>query len=122
MTKLYQTDFCLDEWATGVHIKADFREKDVIARHAQFHVDLKEWEELNPSTVEGIRKKFYNRAMYVHVTQTWTDINLYAWLSRDAGISDDDKPKPSLNTEDLERVRNELEGHTGETDSENDIE
>jgi hypothetical protein len=52
----------VDRNSLGIHVKAKFWEKDVIERHKTFRMDLKNWEEVNPTVVESIRKKYYMRA------------------------------------------------------------
>jgi hypothetical protein len=44
-------------WATGHLIKGKLWESGVIKRHKVFRKDIKEWQELNPVAVTGIRKK-----------------------------------------------------------------
>ena len=56
-----QVDFCLDEWSTGIRVKAQLWEKDVTERHKIFIKDLKNWDSINPVVVKGIRKKLYLR-------------------------------------------------------------
>ncbi|KAF8197616.1 hypothetical protein BJ912DRAFT_822601, partial [Pholiota molesta] len=93
-------DFCIEEWATGRFVKGKLWESGVIERHKVFRKDLEEWQELNPVAVTGIRKKMYLRA------------------SRNAGVVDISTAKQALVGEARERARKDLEGRTGETDSE----
>lgn len=37
-------------------------EKDVLARHEVFRKDLEDWRNLNVTVVDGIRRKWYQRA------------------------------------------------------------
>jgi len=54
-------DFCLDEWSSGIRIKSQLWEKDVIERYKIFVKDLGKWDALNMTVVKGIRKKLYIR-------------------------------------------------------------
>ncbi|KAF8951859.1 hypothetical protein BDZ97DRAFT_1931639 [Flammula alnicola] len=93
-------DFCLDEWSSGKFEKATLWEKNVIARHKVFREDLEKWGQQNESVIKALRKKLYTRAR------------------RDAGAAELSTVKSSLTADALDRVRAELEGRTGETDSE----
>ncbi|KAF8803408.1 hypothetical protein BYT27DRAFT_7260150 [Phlegmacium glaucopus] len=56
-------DFCLREWSTGTFIQAKFFEKDVLASHKAYHLEVEAWSALNPSVIENIRKKLFNHAL-----------------------------------------------------------
>ncbi|PPR06351.1 hypothetical protein CVT26_004625 [Gymnopilus dilepis] len=88
-------DFCLDEWSTGVQVKATMWEKDVIARHKVFREDVNKWCATNKNVTTSIRTKI-----------------------RDAGAVDDAVVVSTLDKDMLEQMKDELEGRTGETDSE----
>ncbi|PPQ66679.1 hypothetical protein CVT24_008832 [Panaeolus cyanescens] len=92
---------CLDEWSTGRRdLKMVFEERMVRDQHIAFRADLKRWSEQNIPVVRAIREKFFKRAC------------------RDAGVNVETTVQPTLVGDSLDRVRNELAGRTGETDSE----
>ncbi|KAH9481129.1 hypothetical protein JR316_0005649 [Psilocybe cubensis] len=94
-------DFCLDEWSSGTFTKAHMWAKLIFERHNAFREVLKTWEAINKDVVLAIRKK-----MYKHACQ-------HAGLAPPSSM-------PTLTVEDIARVRQELDGHSGETDSEDD--
>ncbi|EDQ99159.1 uncharacterized protein LACBIDRAFT_317504 [Laccaria bicolor S238N-H82] len=94
-------DFCLREWSTGVFIQSKFYEKVVLATHKAYRLELEAWNAINPSVIENIRKKLFNRAL------------------RSAGVFDASLKIPSCLQDAIkDRVQMELDGRTGETDSE----
>ncbi|KAF8800509.1 hypothetical protein BYT27DRAFT_7227440 [Phlegmacium glaucopus] len=94
-------DFCLQEWSTGTFIQAKFFKKDVLASHKAYRLEVEAWSALNPSVIENIRKKLFNRAL------------------RSAGVVNATLTIPSCLQETIkDRVQMELDGRTRETDSE----
>ncbi|KJA28251.1 hypothetical protein HYPSUDRAFT_129889, partial [Hypholoma sublateritium FD-334 SS-4] len=93
-------DFCIDQWSTGKFVKAKMWETNVIDRHEAYRLDVAEWNSLNEAVVGGIRKKLYVRA------------------SRNAGVSEHPSAKKTLVGTARERAQGDLDGRTGETDSE----
>ncbi|KJA24682.1 hypothetical protein HYPSUDRAFT_200545 [Hypholoma sublateritium FD-334 SS-4] len=93
-------DFCIDQWSTGKFMKAKMWETNVIERHAAYRLDVAEWNGLNEAVIGGIRKKLYVRA------------------SRNTGISELAPAQKMLVGTALERAKGDLDGWTGDTDSE----
>ncbi|KAF8805888.1 hypothetical protein BYT27DRAFT_7257811, partial [Phlegmacium glaucopus] len=94
-------DFCLREWSTGAFLQATFFEKDVIHAHKIYRVEVKTWSSINFAVTLNIRKKLFSRAL------------------RNAGVVDEDATIISgLVGEAKDRVQTELDGRTGDTDSE----
>lgn len=81
-----------------------------------FRADLQNWGALNPPVVEAIRKKLYIRAWYVLFV--WIFFKILKLCSRNAGVVTEIKIKQNLVGEAMDRARAELDGRTGETDSE----
>ncbi|PPQ84227.1 hypothetical protein CVT26_012892, partial [Gymnopilus dilepis] len=97
-------DFALDGWSTGLHVKAALYEKEVKSRYQVFRTHVNQWKGLNESIVNNMLTKLFERAC------------------RDAGVAEDNSVQAALDEDHLKRMREELEGHTGETDSEADDE
>ncbi|KAJ7148840.1 hypothetical protein C8R46DRAFT_1310955 [Mycena filopes] len=57
--------FCAKEYSTGQFIRADFLEKDVIDDYNTHLADIRGWAEMDEAVVLNIRKKWYNRGVYV---------------------------------------------------------
>ncbi|EDR01959.1 uncharacterized protein LACBIDRAFT_332809 [Laccaria bicolor S238N-H82] len=94
-------DFCLREWSTGVFIQSKFYEKVVLATHKVYRLELEAWNAINPSVIENIRKKLFNRAL------------------RSAGVFDASLKIPSCLQDAIkDRVQMELDGRTA-TDPKN---
>ncbi|KAG6808948.1 hypothetical protein H0H92_002282 [Tricholoma furcatifolium] len=95
-------DFCISEWLTGKFDQGVFRERLVKNQYEVFLADLTEWHHMNPEVTTNRRAKLYRRAL------------------KASGVEALKGPTPTLVGENRERARKELEGHTGETDSELD--
>ncbi|KAF8806878.1 hypothetical protein BYT27DRAFT_7292287 [Phlegmacium glaucopus] len=93
-------EHCLKEWSTGRHVRANITEKDLKAAYRVHKVDLLAWQNVNVPVVENIQKKLYTRAR------------------RNAGVPEDLEPVTQIVGDVEERLRDKLEGRTGETDSE----
>ncbi|KAF8157856.1 hypothetical protein B0H34DRAFT_432557 [Crassisporium funariophilum] len=91
---------CLKEWKTGKRVRTAFSEKDKRDTYIAIRVDLDDWQNLNMAVTTNRRKKLFKRAC------------------TSAGVVDVEAVQPQLVREAKERARQELEGHTGETDSE----
>ncbi|KAG6807732.1 hypothetical protein H0H92_006578 [Tricholoma furcatifolium] len=89
------------EWKTGKIQQGVFSEKDFGSLFTAFHEDLVNWCSLNPEVTKNRRKKLFARAI------------------KSSGVVMKDVV-PTLVGDMVERARQELEGHTGETDSEVD--
>jgi hypothetical protein len=57
-----QIQFCIEEWSTGMFIKAEFNEKDNADRYKAHLADLTIWHNGNPKVIDNICKKLFNRA------------------------------------------------------------
>ncbi|KAF8953161.1 hypothetical protein BDZ97DRAFT_1873705 [Flammula alnicola] len=95
---------CECEWTSGKCVKAKMWEKDVLSRHTVFRKDLSDWQELNPMATAGLRKMLYVRSR------------------RNAGVTENIEMKQTITGAAKDRIRDELEGRTGETDSEMEAE
>ncbi|KAJ7853961.1 hypothetical protein B0H14DRAFT_3449923 [Mycena olivaceomarginata] len=89
------------EYSTGVHIPAEFTEKDMLKSYHTHLADIEKWIALNPAVTEKLRCKWYKRAAQ--------DI-LPTELEQDTHIDDEDQ----------HALRSQLEGRTGDTDSEDE--
>ncbi|GLB45850.1 hypothetical protein LshimejAT787_3300010, partial [Lyophyllum shimeji] len=94
--------FCLKEWSTGKHVQTEFTEKDLLKQYLVFRADIDKWQKMNITVTTNKCKKMFIRAC------------------KNAGLTAAAVPKPQLTGDAEERARKELEGHTGETDSELD--
>ncbi|KIM77565.1 hypothetical protein PILCRDRAFT_11985 [Piloderma croceum F 1598] len=89
------------KWSTGMFIKAEFNEKDNADRYKAHLTDLTKWRNGNPKVIDNICKKLFNRAY------------------RNAGAVAIEATSRITNEAQL-CAQQELEGRTGETDSEAD--
>ncbi|KAJ7776027.1 hypothetical protein DFH07DRAFT_799057 [Mycena maculata] len=85
-------EFLVKEWSTGTHIPDTFTEKD--------NADINKWCATNPTVTEKIRARWYKRA------------------SRTLGFEASSKERTNIDDARQEAIRSELEGRTGDTDSE----
>ncbi|KAG6848393.1 hypothetical protein H0H93_000612 [Arthromyces matolae] len=92
--------FGISEWTTGQFKSKVFSETDIASTFEAFYTDLKRWHNLNPTVTTNRRKKLFTRARKL------------------LGAVSPDEPAPMLVGEVEEKARQELEAHTGETDSE----
>ena len=94
-------------------------EKDVLACHEVYHKDLEGWCNFNVTAVDGIHHKWYQCARwasFIFVRISWlTWCLLY---SCNVGIAKNIENKQTLTSDVHDCAWDELEGHTGETDSE----
>lgn len=56
-------EFCLEEWRTGVFVKAKFDEAAISESYERHLKGVTDWQRGNPNVVDKIREKFFNRAM-----------------------------------------------------------
>ncbi|KAJ7290125.1 hypothetical protein C8J57DRAFT_336809 [Mycena rebaudengoi] len=98
-------EFLTREWKTGTYVAAQFFEKDV-AKSYEIHVqDVQNWSKLNPSFSENVRLKWTKRACET------------------LGLADATATTfTNLDKEQADMMRDEMEGRTGETDSEAEVE
>ena len=59
----FQMEFCLEEWQTGVFIKAKFDESTINESYRAHLKGVSDWQKGNLSVVDKIHEKFFNRAM-----------------------------------------------------------
>jgi hypothetical protein len=50
------------EYSTGIHIPAEFTEKDMLKSYHTHLADIEKWIALNPAVTEKLRCKWYKRA------------------------------------------------------------
>lgn len=120
---LWQIDFCLREWSTGTFLQAAFFEKDVLHTHKIYRVEVEAWSNINLAVTSNIRKKLFSRALYVHfyiqVLSNFDFGELLLRFSHNSGVGDKDAAIVSgLVGDAKDRVQTELDGRTGDTDSE----
>jgi hypothetical protein len=63
-----QVEHCIEEWSTGVYVKAKFEESTSSLRYMAHLEKLVAWRELNPDVVDKILATMYKRCRYVHVS------------------------------------------------------
>ncbi|KAJ7192316.1 hypothetical protein GGX14DRAFT_578183 [Mycena pura] len=92
-------DFSI-EWATGVELRTKFSEKDMSEAYQTHLADINEkWIKCNPTVTEKLRRKWYKRA------------------AQDFAPAEPEQ-RTNIDVEDQDAIRMELEGRTGDTDSE----
>ncbi|KAJ7911233.1 hypothetical protein B0H13DRAFT_2660635 [Mycena leptocephala] len=96
-------DFCTSEWSTGVHVPAEFSEKEVLQSYETHLNDIKHWASMNEGVVDNLRRKWYTRAI------------------RSFGPAASSNSSTHINRSREEALRAELAGRTGETDSETEL-
>ncbi|KAJ7927944.1 hypothetical protein B0H13DRAFT_1969808 [Mycena leptocephala] len=96
-------DFCTSEWSTGVHVPAEFSEKEVLQSYETHLNDIKHWASMNEGVVDNLRRKWYTRAI------------------RSFGPTASSNSSTHINRSREEALRAELAGRTGETDSETEL-
>ncbi|KAK7029715.1 hypothetical protein R3P38DRAFT_3353547 [Favolaschia claudopus] len=100
--ELTALEFCVKEWSTGSLVVATFSEKATKDSYEKHLKDVKKWSALKPAVVENLRKKWYRRASETLVSDITNDA--------ESGINDAQE----------EALLAELDGRTGETDSEDE--
>ncbi|KAF7336495.1 hypothetical protein MSAN_02304200 [Mycena sanguinolenta] len=96
-------DHCISEWSTGKHVVAEFKEKDLSKTYKTHLDDITTWAEINKAVVNNLRLKWYTRASSAII-----------------GASPD--VVTNIDEARADALREELEGHTGLTDSEAEAE
>ncbi|KAJ7717262.1 hypothetical protein B0H16DRAFT_1799442 [Mycena metata] len=89
------------EWSTGSYLPTPFAEKDVVQSYRIHLTDIEKWINCNPVVTEKLRKKWFKRA-----AQNFGPV--------------EPKEDTHLDEEDQDALRMELDGRTGDTDSENE--
>ncbi|KAJ7225072.1 hypothetical protein B0H12DRAFT_1149635 [Mycena haematopus] len=92
-------EFCANEYSTGKFVAAQFYEKDVLKIYTKHMNAINTWNNLNLEVTANIRCKWFLRGT----------------RALGLGTSSDDQ---GMDAKQEEALRNELEGRTGETDSE----
>ncbi|KAF7288333.1 hypothetical protein HMN09_01403000 [Mycena chlorophos] len=96
--------WCIEEWSTGRQIKKTFDGNTASRSYVGMLADVKKWEAMDPTFCETLRKKWTRK------------------LRESAGVEDEEAP-PSIVTEQVqERMRDDIAGRTGDTDSEPEAE
>ncbi|KAG5649533.1 hypothetical protein H0H81_003268 [Sphagnurus paluster] len=95
-------DHCISEWHSGLFVQADFKEDNVGDFYKVSLANLKKWTSLNATVTTNKRKKLFDHAF------------------KKLGGLTSGEPQVQLKGDTEERTQKELEGHTGETDSEGD--
>ncbi|KAJ7898896.1 hypothetical protein B0H14DRAFT_3554329 [Mycena olivaceomarginata] len=93
------------EWSTGVEVRTKFSEKDMSEAYQTHLTDINEkWIKCNPTVTEKLRRKWYKRA------------------AQDFAPAEPEQCT-NIDADDQDAIRMELEGRTGNTDSEeeNDV-
>jgi len=96
--------FCMEEWSNGIREPAKLSEDVNNATFEAFLGDLRAWNALAPDVILKIRSKMYKKARLAAKVDTVAPINIHV-----AGAVKD-------------KLLKELEGRTGETDSEEEEE
>ncbi|KAJ7640561.1 hypothetical protein B0H17DRAFT_1339288 [Mycena rosella] len=82
-------EFLAKEWSTGTHVPSAFTEKEMGTSYRTHLTDVNNWCSYKPTVTENIRRKWFKRASSTHIDSAQQDA-----------------------------LRLELDGRTGETDSE----
>ncbi|KAJ7718056.1 hypothetical protein B0H16DRAFT_1337658, partial [Mycena metata] len=90
-----------EEFSTGTYINASFQEKDVVQSYRTHLADIEKWMSCNPVVTEKLRRKWFKRA------------------ARNFGPAEP-AADTHIDEKDEDALRKELEGRTGDTDSENE--
>ena len=117
-----EVEFCIDEWSTGLFIKKSvFDEVENLSRYIDHFLKLNEWRSLNSMVVDKILQKKYDRMhRCVHHLLSFAYICSWSHGSHRAsfGIVSVQHAPPRMPSAVKEAAMKELEGRTGETDSE----
>ena len=111
-----EVEFCIEEWSTGLFIKNDFDKAKNLPWYIDHFLRLVEWCSLKPMVVDKFLQKKYDCMWCVHVSL------LLIWCSqslrKSVGIVLIMHPPVKLTDAAKEAAMKELEGCTGNTDSE----
>ncbi|KAJ7635773.1 hypothetical protein DFH06DRAFT_1003351 [Mycena polygramma] len=95
--------FLAEEYSTGKPVPGSFTEKEMSASYRTHLADINDkWIKSNPTVTENLRRKWYKRASQHYVS---------AEPLKESHIDDDD----------VDLLRLEMEGRTGDTDSEEEL-
>ncbi|KAF7349789.1 hypothetical protein MVEN_01278900 [Mycena venus] len=89
------------EYSTGIHIPVEFTEKDMHQAYLTHVADIEKWIGLNPVVTEKLRRKWYKKAAQ-HIAPAEREQDTH------------------IDNEDQDALRMQLDGRTGDTDSENE--
>ena len=59
---MIQIEFCIEEWSSGMFVKAEFNEKSNTDHYKAHLVDITKWCDGSPIIVDNICKKLFNCA------------------------------------------------------------
>ncbi|GBE88900.1 hypothetical protein SCP_1403080 [Sparassis crispa] len=93
-------EHCIKEWSTGIHAQVAFSEFENKPWYLNHMEDITKWARSSPGVVCNLCKKWHDHAR------------------RATGVADDDAPTGHLSAAAIEDAQKELQGHTGEMDSE----
>ena len=62
LTCVFQIEFCIEEWSTGMFVKAKFNEKSNTKCYKAHLADVTKWCNGSPIVVNNIHKKLFNHA------------------------------------------------------------
>ncbi|KAF7372732.1 hypothetical protein MSAN_00478500 [Mycena sanguinolenta] len=96
-------DHCISEWSTGRFVAAEFKEKDLSKKYRTHLNDITTWAEMNKAVVNNLHLKWYTRTSQT-ISGPSTDVTTNIDEAR------------------ADALREELERHTGLTDSEAEAE
>lgn len=117
-----EVDFCIEEWSTGLLIKkSSFDEVENLSRYIDHFLTLKEWRSLSPAVVDKILQKKYDRMRFVHhLSSAYMCSQLHGSHRMSFGIvlAEYAPTKMTSAVREAATSMNELEGRTGDTDSE----
>ena len=117
MLNLSQVKFCIEEWSNGICEPAKLSEEVNNATFITFLEDIRAWNALAPDVILKIWHKMYKKAWYkvfVHHLHIQTDI-LFSLAAKVDSVA---PMKNHVAGAVKDKLPKELEGHTGEMDSE----
>jgi hypothetical protein len=117
LTIYCQVEHCIEEWASGSRVKAKFEASSMLPGYKANVEKLIAWQDLNPPIVNKIHLTLYKRCMYG--ARSICSICTYLISSRFAGVNLE-YGIPAMTDDTKEAAKLELEGRTGETESESD--
>ncbi|KAJ7059994.1 hypothetical protein C8F01DRAFT_1294242 [Mycena amicta] len=98
-------EVCVKEWQTGQFVQSKFTEKAVGTLYSTHLIDVEKWSTVSPTVVENLRRHWYTKL-------TGTLVNATTTTTGPSNIDDEQEAA----------LRAELEGRTGDTDSEPEAE
>ena len=113
-------EFCIEEWSTGLFFKkSGFDEVENLSRYIDHFLTLTEWQSLNPVVVDKILQKKYDRMRCVHhLSSAYMYSRSHGSHRTSIGLVLAQHAPSRMPSAVKEAAIKELEGRTGETDSE----